>query len=127
MAWLLTTQMPIDVGGGELAMWLTLALAAGCGHCLIVGLVTGAIVAYVGAHPILVTLGTQTLIGISIWRPLFISVPRGVECRGWRGHAGWQRVGCGLVSVMRWVGFEDRRRVRRAPAGVAARAGGACW
>ncbi len=68
MAWLLTTQMPADVGGGELAIWLTLALAAGCAHCLIVGLVTGAIVAYGGAHPILVTLGTQTLIGgISIW------------------------------------------------------------
>lgn len=68
MAWILTTQMPPDAAGGELAFWLTLALAAGFVHCLVVGLVTGAIVAYVGAHPILVTLGTQTLIGgISVW------------------------------------------------------------
>lgn len=68
MAWILTTQMRPDATGGDLAFWLTLALAAGFVHCLVVGFVTGAIVAYVGTHPILVTLGTQTLIGgISIW------------------------------------------------------------
>ena len=36
--------------------------------CLAIGLLTGVIVAVIGVHPILVTLGTQTLItGISIW------------------------------------------------------------
>ncbi len=45
-----------------------LALAAGFLLCLLIGVVTGLIVALTGAHPILVTLGTQTLIGgVSIW------------------------------------------------------------
>ena len=45
-----------------------LALAAGLLLCLVIGLVTGALVAYTGVHPILVTLGTKSLIdGISIY------------------------------------------------------------
>jgi simple sugar transport system permease protein len=68
MAWILTTQMPPDALGGMLAFWVALALAAGFLLCLLIGVVTGLIVAITGVHPILVTLGTQTLIGgISIW------------------------------------------------------------
>ena len=68
MAWILTALMPPEAAGAELATWIAFALAAGFVHCLLVGLITGAIIAYVGVHPILVTLGTQTLIGgISIW------------------------------------------------------------
>jgi simple sugar transport system permease protein len=68
MAWILTTQMPPDAAGGLLWLWIVWALVAGFVLCVLIGLVTGAIVAFIGVHPILVTLGTQTLIGgISIW------------------------------------------------------------
>lgn len=68
MAWILTAQMPPDATGSEVALWIGLALAAGFLLCLIIGLVTGLIVAVIGVHPILVTLGTQTLIaGVSVW------------------------------------------------------------
>jgi simple sugar transport system permease protein len=68
MAWILTTQMPADSTGGELGAWIAIALVAGFLLCLLIGLITGFIVAVVGVHPILVTLGTQTLIaGVSIW------------------------------------------------------------
>jgi simple sugar transport system permease protein len=68
MAWILTTQMPPDSTGGQIWVWIAIALAAGFLLCLLIGLTTGFIVAVVGVHPILVTLGTQTLIaGISIW------------------------------------------------------------
>jgi simple sugar transport system permease protein len=43
-------------------------LVAGLLLCVIIGLVTGALVAYTGVHPILVTLGTNSIIdGISIY------------------------------------------------------------
>ena len=68
MAWILTTQMPPDAAGGEVWLWILLAFLAGFVLCLIIGLITGLIIAVIGVHPILVTLGTQTLIGgISIW------------------------------------------------------------
>lgn len=68
MAWVLTAQMPPDAAGQELALWITVALVAGFLLCLFIGLVTGLIVAVIGVHPILATLGTQTLItGISVW------------------------------------------------------------
>lgn len=68
MAWILTTQMPPDAAGSEVWLWIAIAFAAGFLLCLIIGLITGFIVAVVGVHPILVTLGTQTLIGgVSIW------------------------------------------------------------
>lgn len=68
MAWILTTQMPPDAAGSEIWFWIGIAMVAGFLLCLIIGMVTGFIVAVIGVHPILVTLGTQTLIGgISIW------------------------------------------------------------
>ena len=68
MAWILIAVMPPEVVGAELAWWLFLALVAGLVLCAIVGLVTGLLVAIVGVHPILVTLGTMTLLhGISIY------------------------------------------------------------
>ena len=68
MAWILTTQMPPDAAGSEIWVWIAAALAAGFLLCLVIGLITGFIVAVIGVHPILVTLGTQTLItGISVW------------------------------------------------------------
>jgi simple sugar transport system permease protein len=68
MAWILTAQMPPDATQGVLFLWIVVALGAGFVLCLLIGVMTGSIVAYIGVHPILVTLGTQTLIGgISIW------------------------------------------------------------
>ena len=68
MAWILTTQMPPDAAGGEIWLWIAMAFAAGFLLCLVIGLITGFIVAVIGVHSILVTLGTQTLIGgVSIW------------------------------------------------------------
>jgi simple sugar transport system permease protein len=58
--------MPPDASDGALALWIATALAAGFLLCAFIGLVTGAIVAVIGVHPILVTLGTQTLIGASV-------------------------------------------------------------
>ncbi len=68
MVWVMRTMINADTtAGGTLAV-IVLALAAGLLLCLIIGLVTGALVAYTGVHPILVTLGTKSLIdGISIY------------------------------------------------------------
>lgn len=62
MAWILTAVMRQDASGVTLALWLAGALAAGLMSCIVVGLVTGALVAVLGVHPILVTLGTMTLL-----------------------------------------------------------------
>jgi simple sugar transport system permease protein len=68
MAWILTAQMPPDAAGASLWLWLGGALLAGFLLCLLIGIVTGFIVAVLNVHPILATLGTQTLIGgINIW------------------------------------------------------------
>ena len=68
MAWILTALMPPDASGAALALWLAGALAAGLVLCVAVGLVTGLLVAVLGVHPILVTLGTMTLLhGFSIY------------------------------------------------------------
>ncbi|TPK73895.1 ABC transporter permease [Mesorhizobium sp. B2-4-18] len=68
MAWILTSLMPPDAADLDLALWMTAALLAGLALCALIGLITGFLVAYAGVHPILVTLGTMTLLhGISIY------------------------------------------------------------
>ena len=68
MGWILTSQMPAGTAGPELWLWLVAALAAGLVLSIVIGLITGCIVAILGVHPILVTLGTMTLInGLSIF------------------------------------------------------------
>jgi len=68
MAAIMTTLITPETGAGGTALIIALALAAGLVHCLLVGLVTGFLVANMGVHPILVTLGTMSLIdGISIY------------------------------------------------------------
>src|SRR3954452_12580649 len=54
MAWILTTQMPPDAVGGGIWLWIAIALVVGFLLCLVIGLITGFIVAVVGVHPILV-------------------------------------------------------------------------
>lgn len=57
-----------DAGTGAVLGAIAVALLAGLMLALVIGLVTGALVAYTGVHPILVTLGTKSLIdGISIY------------------------------------------------------------
>jgi simple sugar transport system permease protein len=68
MAWMLTALMPPDAAGTTLGLWLAGALAAGLLLCSVVGLITGWLVAVIGVHPILVTLGTMTLLhGLGIY------------------------------------------------------------
>ena len=68
MAWTMKTLLPTGGSGGEVALAITAAMLAGLLLCIVIGLITGALVAYTGVHPILVTLGTKSLIdGISIY------------------------------------------------------------
>lgn len=68
MGWILTTQMPESAVGLEAGLWIAGALAAGLALAIFIGVVTGLMVALLGVHPILVTLGTMTLInGVSIY------------------------------------------------------------
>jgi len=68
MAWLMKSLLPPGAPGGEVALAIVAALAAGLLLCVLWGLLTGLIVAYTGVHPILVTLGTKSLIdGVSIY------------------------------------------------------------
>jgi simple sugar transport system permease protein len=68
MAWILTRLMPTGTGGIDLMLWLSGTLVVGFGLCVLVGVVTGVLVAFVGVHPILVTLGIMTLLhGVSIY------------------------------------------------------------
>lgn len=68
MGWILTTQMPVDAAGVQLWIWMIAALGAGLLLAVVIGALTGAMVAILGVHPILVTLGTMTLInGVSIY------------------------------------------------------------
>jgi simple sugar transport system permease protein len=66
MAWVLTTHVPGAQGfmwGG----WQLIAVLAGVGVALIVGLINGFVIAYLGVSPILATLGTMTACkGLSI-------------------------------------------------------------
>jgi simple sugar transport system permease protein len=68
MAWILTAAMPYDASGATLALWLVAALVAGLVLCIVAGVLTGLMIAALGVHPILVTLGTMTLLhGFSIY------------------------------------------------------------
>jgi simple sugar transport system permease protein len=71
MAWLMKIwflSAGASASGGEVTLIILGAMAAGLVLCIVWGLITGVIVAYTGVHPILVTLGTKSLIdGISIY------------------------------------------------------------
>jgi simple sugar transport system permease protein len=68
MVWILSTQMPVGADAATTWLWIGLALVAGLALCVFIGWITGLLVAVAGVHPILVTLGTMTLInGISIF------------------------------------------------------------
>lgn len=66
MAYILVHQVPHTVGFAWVA-WQVVALLAGIAVAAVIGLVNGAVIAYVGVSPILATLGTMTMVkGIAI-------------------------------------------------------------
>lgn len=68
MAYIMQTTITPDSSATTTFGIILLALLAGLTLCLVIGLITGALVAYTGVHPILITLGTKSLIdGISIY------------------------------------------------------------
>jgi simple sugar transport system permease protein len=68
MAWLMKSMLATGPIAGSVPAVIGVAMLAGLLVCIAWGLITGAIVAYTGVHPILVTLGTKSLIdGISIY------------------------------------------------------------
>jgi len=67
MAMILTGDLASNAGGAGPGWTIFLAVLAGLSISLIVGLVNGMIIAYIGVSPILATLGTMTLLeGISL-------------------------------------------------------------
>ncbi|RAX38256.1 ABC transporter permease [Rhizobium tropici] len=68
MAFTMQSLITPDSGTGTAIAVIALALVAGLALCLLIGFVTGLLIAYTGVHPILITLGTKSLIdGISIY------------------------------------------------------------
>lgn len=68
MVWIMQTMITAETSSSTTAGVILLALALGLALCLVIGFITGGLVAYTGVHPILVTLGTKSLIdGISIY------------------------------------------------------------
>jgi simple sugar transport system permease protein len=68
MVYVMRTTIPADAGAGGVLSGIALALVAGLLLCLVIGCITGVLIAYTGVHPILVTLGTKSLIdGVSIY------------------------------------------------------------
>ena len=66
MAWVLTTHVP-GAQGSVVVAWQAIAILAGLGVALLVGLINGFIIAWLGVSPILATLGTMTMCkGLSI-------------------------------------------------------------
>ena len=90
MAWIMTHYIAADAGSGDIALVIAVALAAGLVYSALVGLITGTLVATLGVHPILVTLGTMSVIdGISIY------VTRGTIISGFPDAFQW--IGNGTV------------------------------
>jgi simple sugar transport system permease protein len=67
MAWIMTSTVTPDMSSAEVMLVVATALAAGLVHTTVIGIITGVLVATMGVHPILVTLGTMSVIdGVSI-------------------------------------------------------------
>lgn len=62
MAWLLITNVPADAGSATQLLWLVTALSGAAIIAVVIGILTGLMVSRIGAHPILVTLGSMTII-----------------------------------------------------------------
>lgn len=68
MVWMLNALIGPEVTGVEQVAWIALIFAAGLVLCIAIGVINGVLVAIVGVHPILATLGTMTLInGVNLY------------------------------------------------------------
>ncbi|KAA8998519.1 ABC transporter permease [Affinibrenneria salicis] len=68
MAWLLIRYVPADAGTLTQLAWLLIALAGAALIAMVIGTLTGLMISRIGAHPILVTLGSMTIIsGIGVY------------------------------------------------------------
>ena len=91
MAFIMTHWIGPETSGAAAALVVAAALVAGLLHCLLVGFVTGFLVANMGVHPILVTLGTMSVVdGISIY------LTRGLVIAGFPNAFQW--IGNGTVA-----------------------------
>ena len=87
MVWAMKLAMH---AGAPDSMAIVAGLLVGLTLCLFIGLITGALVAYTGVHPVLVTLGTNSIIdGVSIY------VTRGTIISGLPESFQW--IGSGTV------------------------------
>jgi simple sugar transport system permease protein len=90
MAWIMTSAITPDASAAVTALIVAGALVAGLAYSAVVGLITGVLVATLGVHPILVTLGTMSVIdGASIY------LTRGTIVSGFPD--GFQWIGNGTV------------------------------
>ncbi len=68
MAWLLISFVPPEASTAVQLMWLVLALLGAALIAVIIGCLTGLMISRIGAHPILVTLGSMTIIsGVGVY------------------------------------------------------------
>jgi simple sugar transport system permease protein len=75
-AYLLTVELP-ETSGFVWGAWIAIAIAAGVGVSILIGLLNGFIIAYIGVSPILTTLGTMIMV-----KGLAISLTRGIVISG---------------------------------------------
>ncbi len=119
MVWIFRSLLVPDASATTTLAVVALALAAGLALCLVIGLVTGALVAFTGVHPILVTLGTKSLLdGISIYltRGMALSgVPGALSDAGNATVLGMPAIFLLLAAVAAVIGVV----LRHAPFGVA--------
>lgn len=68
MVWMLNALIGPEVSGVAQFAWIALIFGAGLVLCIAIGVANGVLVAIVGVHPILATLGTMTLInGVNLY------------------------------------------------------------
>lgn len=113
MAFIMQSLITPDSDTGTALAVIALALVAGLALCLLIGLITGALIAYTGVHPILITLGTKSLIdGISIYltRGMALSgIPDGFSRIGTRTIVGVPLIFLLLIVVALIVSLILRR------------------
>ena len=119
MAFVMKALIPAGAAGPEAALGIAAALASGLTLSVLIGLATGALVAYTGVHPILVTLGTMSIIdGVSIYLTRGTVIAGFPEAFQWFGNGSLLglpvpflvlAVAAGLVGLV----------LRRTPFGVA--------
>jgi ribose/xylose/arabinose/galactoside ABC-type transport system permease subunit len=76
MAYFLTVELP-GASGFMWGAWIAIAIGAGVGVSVLIGLINGLIIAYIGVSPILTTLGTMIMV-----KGLAIGLTRGIVISG---------------------------------------------